>query len=449
MESMMCNFAMLSRSAISCRGRISLTAGLFTVLTSIVPSSYAAGLYDAAFEERYSDFSNRDVLDNFSSTAVRAGQYDQALSTLEQVIFEEPNDIDARISIARIYYHVGSFDLALGHVNEALALAAGTAFEAEVLELQKLINKANNGVRAYLDVTLGGEYDWVRTETLTGTTKHDGATGGVYLDGIVEFDLNTASRDIITLAGGGSYVASLADVDFDADYETFSAGAGYAAITYSKGLPDIIDTLRVDVSAYGEIGEQGNDRIKRELGVRSRISVRPSVETALYADFGYAWLDGSSNLFVDRKYEYGVGIQHRFAPGWSAAAYIGREHTEGYVPAVPFGGDLTYSVESTKVDASLTHLLHVFEDGRSWFQRLSAGYVTGDILDYATVDDFTPLTTSRDAWRINWDHTVQTSTNGQVQFGVGYTYAITGADTVSETESGSWNVRALYTYRFQ
>ena len=193
MSSIMTNLP-LARSSIWCLALLGVVS---------VSPAIAAGTYDASFESRYSNFSDRQTLSSFSNTAIGAGQYDQALSTLEQIIFAEPNDIEARISIARVYYHVGSFDLALGHVNEALALGQGTSFELEIIELKKLIEKAASGVRAHLDVTLGVDYTHYRLEpSLLPAIKSDGVGANVFLDGIVEFDLNTASRDLLTLAGG-------------------------------------------------------------------------------------------------------------------------------------------------------------------------------------------------------------------------------------------------------
>ena len=423
---------------------------LFGALATAFPA-IAAGTYDASFESRYSNFSDRQTLSSFSDTAIGAGQYDQALSTLEQIIFAEPNDIEARISIARVYYHVGSFDLALGHINEALALGQGSSFELEIIELKKLIEKAASGVRAYLDVTLGVDYAYYRVEpNLLPAIEADGVGANVFLDGVVEFDLNTASRDLITLSGGGSYFYSLADLDFDTDFERFDTANGYGAITLSKGLPDLVDTLRLDISAYGEIAELGAGRQLQELGVRTRLGMRPTVETILYTDFNYSWLGESTGLFADHDYEYGVGGQFRFAPGWTAAAYIGRTHRQGYVPASSIlGTDLSYDIASTEVEASLTHLLFVFNDGRSWFQRLSGRYADGDILDYRTVDSLTPTTVPRREWQINWDHTVQTSTNGQLQIGAGYKNAIVNEGGFDETKTDAVTVRALYTHRFQ
>lgn len=439
-----------SKSNQPCARSLLLSFALLGTMATVSPA-LAAGTYDASFDSRYSNFSDRQTLNSFSDTAIGAGQYDQALSTLEQIIFAEPNDIEARISIARIYYHVGSFDLALGHVNEALALGQGSSFELEIIELKKLIEKAASGVRAYLDVTVGADYSWHNVQPkFFPEVNESGAGANVFLDGIVEFDLNTASRDLVTLAGGASYFRSFSDIDFDTDFERFDTSHGYGAITLSKGLPDLIDTLRLDVSGFGEIGELGAGRQLRELGVRTRLGMRPTVETILYADFNYSWLGESTGLFADHDYKYGVGAQYRFAPGWTAAAYLGRTDRQGYVPASSIlGSDLNYDVVSSEIEASLTHLLFVFNDGRSWFQRLSGRYIDGDILDYRTVDALSPTTVPRREWQINWDHTVQTSTNGQLQIGAGYKNAIVNGGGFDETKTNAVTVRALYTHRFQ
>jgi len=425
-----------------------LSLALLGAMVAISPA-WAAGGYDASFEARYRNFSDSQTLNSFSDTAIGAGQYDQALSTLEQIIFAEPNNIEARISIARVYYHVGSFDLALGHVNEALALGQGSSFELEIIELKKLIEKADSGVRVYLDVTLGADYSFIDTDYINfipSSTSGNGWGAFVALDGAVKFDLGTASRDSIKISGGAAYDRSFGDYDFDSSFESIDVGSGYGAISYSKGLPDVIDTLRVDLSGYGEIEEEGNGRVRRELGVRSRVSVRPTVETIIYADLGYAWLGESTALFIDNRYSYALGFEHRLYPGWTLGARVAREHTDGFVSVFP---NLAYNVAHTKVDASLTHLLYVFADGKSWYQRFSGSYLTGDILDYSSIGGFATRTTDREEWQLNWDHAVQIHTNGALGFGAGYTYSITGATTAFQTNTGAWNLRARYTHRFQ
>ena len=411
-------------------------------------------LYDASFDARFEAVADRALLDDFTREAIRVGQYDQAISSLETVLFTDPDDLGARLALARLYYHVGSFDIALGHVNEGLALAgAFPDFEAAFIELRSRIERAQGDVRAYVDVTVGAEVDNARTfDPNTTPNDFEGTTTGFFaaVDGVIEFDLDTPSRDIITVTGGLGFDQPFADTDFDGDRDRFDAVSGYGAITLSKGLPDLIDTLRLDVSGYGEYRDLGGGREKREFGVRTRTSVRPSVETLVYADLNYGWLGESPNLYVDDRWSYALGSIVRLAPGWTAAASVGRRHTRGDVSDV-VGPGSGYEVAGTTVDASLTHLLYVFDDGRGWFQELSAGYRDEDVLDYGKLESGPPtlLLADRRAWRVGWDHTVQTGTHSQVKFGVGYRNERISNEGEPDTTADVWSGHVRFTYRFE
>ena len=459
------------------RGLRRAGSGLFAgsiVGVLMATSAMADPAYDSAFDARYRGAQDRGTLDRFTAEAVRAGQYDQALSTLEQVIFEDPNDIDARIGIARLYYHVGAFDLALGHVSEALTLAAGNAdFERTILELKAQIEKANRGVRAYVDVTVGGDVTWHdRPDPFGFFPSERGTTFGAQasVDGVVEFDLQTATRDIITLSGGGFFDQRAGDYDFsDGDYNPrFNSYGGYGAVTLSKGLPDIIDTLRFDTSAYGEIARVGRnfdldfidevDLVKTELGIRNRISVRPSVESILYADFNYAWLGASQNMFEDHRIEYGLGAMVRPAPGWTVGAYVGGFNAWGEVPGTVFDpGTIfefvvdpeAYTLDGWTANADVTHLLHVFADGRSWFHEFGVSYTNEDVLNYTNTFYGFADVVRRESWQVSYDHSVQTSTHGQVKFGVAYTHQTFDLGFGSEERTGFVTGRIRYTHRFE
>ncbi len=447
-------------------------AGL-AVLSLLSSVAFADSAYDQAFEARYRGAQDRGTLDLFTGEAVRAGQYDQALSTLEQVIFEDPNNIDARVQIARLYYHVGAFDLALGHVSEALTLAGGNAdFERAILELKALIEKADRGVRATLDVTVGADVSFQhRAEGPFGFPPAENNTsfgGEARLDGVIEFDLQTASRDIITLSAGGYFDQIPGDFDFS-NFDTdsrFDSYGGYGAITLSKGLPDIIDTLRLDTSLHGEIGRVGRgfdldgneaDLVRTEIGVRNRLSVRPTVETVVYADFDYGYLGASKDMYENHRIDYGAGALYRFAPGWTLGAYAGGFNTWGEVPGTVFDpGTIfefvvdpeAFELDGWTANADVTHLLHVFADGRSWFHEFGVSYTDEDVLNYSNIFYGFADVVRRQSWQVSYDHIVQTSTHGQLKLGLAYTnQTFDQAFGGEQTDFVTGHIR--YTHRFE
>lgn len=423
---------------------------VFIALAGFAPAR-ADSLYDRAFKARLTDYADPATLGAFVGQAVRTGQYDQAISTLEQVIFQDPGDAGARLTLARLYFHVGSFDLAMGHVNEALALGV-PSLEVSLRQLKARIERARQPVRAHLDVTAGGQIVHRRAAFPTGFaagTSQTNVGGYAMIDGRVVFDPDTATRDLVLLDAGISVDRPFLDTDFNGTGDGFTALAGHGALTLSKGLPDAIDTLRADLTLFGDYEDLGGGRDKRELGVRTRIGFRPSVETQIYLDASYGWLGESRALFADDQWSVGVGARYRIAPGWTADGFVRHYQRRGTVPAAVLGGTaFGYRTDGTEGGAALTHLLHVFEDGRAWFQTLAASYADDTILDYGAVGAGRgALVKGRQVWRVDWDHTVQMSAQGRLRFGVGYHHERIGpGGTGSRTDA--WTGRLRYTYRF-
>lgn len=75
-------------------------------------------------DEQQKEASRRDSLKNLvaqASTAYKNGQYDSAVSQLEQVVKQAPNDSDVRFALAQAYKAKGDLSKARMNLNQALA----------------------------------------------------------------------------------------------------------------------------------------------------------------------------------------------------------------------------------------------------------------------------------------------------------------------------------------
>ena len=162
------------------RVRNSLAAGRLVLLMTpaVLAGAQAAAdefSYNNAFDLRVTDIGSRTALDRFVIEAVNQGQYDQALSTLEEVILRNPADIGARIALARIYYQISSYDLAAAHIEQALLTAGWEAFEKEIEALKAKIERAQSGWEYILTISGGVDYKNVTetVHTFLGPDKND------------------------------------------------------------------------------------------------------------------------------------------------------------------------------------------------------------------------------------------------------------------------------------
>lgn len=425
---------------------------------SSLPASANEFSYNNAFDLRVTDIGSRTALDSFVVEAVRQGQYDQALSTLEEIILRNPSDIGARIALARVYYQISSYDLAAAHIEQALLTAGWEAFQKEIEELKAKIDRAQSGWDYILTVSGGVDYKKVSQTIFDGsTTKADASITAPYgmVNGVVIHDLETASADEIRVGGVFRYIRNVGDLDFDTNYENFDHYKGKAYVTYSKGLPDLIDTLRVDLTGYAQFDRQDSARQIDTYGVKTQVSVRPSVESQLWAFIDYGWQGSSQDYYTEHRLTYGIQGEYRIAPGVALGAYLSASREWGEAPdgyAFP-SGETAFETDGYEVGASVSHLLWIFEDGRSWTHEAGVRYTDGNVFDYALINDLLFSSTAglidRSAWEVFWNHTVQIRTDTLLDFGVYYGEAeYSGSSFTYDRDSDYWGVKGGLTFQF-
>lgn len=120
------------------------------------PAAASASDYDDVFRERYDSPEDVGVLGRFVSKAVEVGQYDQAISTLEQHLIKYPRDARARLNLASVYTNTGSWELAARNLEIALSVGDLTPEETkQAEELAARVKGALSGFEWVLDMTVG------------------------------------------------------------------------------------------------------------------------------------------------------------------------------------------------------------------------------------------------------------------------------------------------------
>ena len=118
------------------------------VATSVLSTgaSHAEGI-DGAFAMRYENPEDVFVLGVYIRTATSEGQYDQAISSIEEHLVRFADDGKARLAAARLYANVGSWELAKSQADEAIASGQLSAAEtAEATEISRRAGQAIAGV---------------------------------------------------------------------------------------------------------------------------------------------------------------------------------------------------------------------------------------------------------------------------------------------------------------
>ncbi len=76
--------------------------------------------YDAAFQEMFRSPGNLDVMFKFAGIAVRLGNYEAAISTLERMLLFNPELPRVRLELGVLYFRLGSFDVSRSYLNRAI-----------------------------------------------------------------------------------------------------------------------------------------------------------------------------------------------------------------------------------------------------------------------------------------------------------------------------------------
>jgi len=401
----------------------SIAAILLAFASAGFPAVASASDYDDVFRERYDSPEDVGVLGRFVSKAVEVGQYDQAISTLEQHLVKFPRDARARLNLARVYANTGSWELAARNLEIALSVGDLTPEETEQAEqLASRVKGSLSGFEWVLDMTVGIRSKWldVKDERFSWKDRQDWNPFAA-VNTALKIDLDTPLNDVLVVSASGLVERRYEDINQGGDDPFTSvdefAGIGgiYAhhrgriAVTLDKGVPVVdLDAMRVQISAFGQFRTYNPSVTEVALGTSVRLIVQPSVDTSLYGEVSYANLSESTNLTAEHRFGAEVGASRRLTPEHTIgmAARYQRETTDGG----------TTINRQREVELNYAGVLPFQVFGALWTHQVAAAFG-----DFSSQDGtFNPAVTSPGTgtyWRAGWDHTFQLDGHNKIDLG--------------------------------
>lgn len=381
----------------------------------------AAGL-DDAFALRYDNPEDVFALGSFVTRAVEDGQYDQAISTLEEHLVRYPNDGRARLGVARLYANVGSWDLAREQARAALESGQLSAAEgAEATALARRADQAANGVEWFVDVGGGAEFTRLDVDTDTLSWRDRSYAGGYgKAAGAVRFDLGTPRGDAIILSADGRVVRRYEDAFLGsgplagvADGRTVTAFDGRMSAIYDIGLPvTAIDAARLQFGATGEYATMHPGIVVRSVGGVARAVLQPTVDTRLHAEYAYEDLSASTGITADKRHRFEIGASLRL---------------EGnHIIAVSARGSYEYAGSARagmieEAEISYAGIMPIRPFGAAWSHEIS---VSGGHFTTFGSPPGPAVALSGDIWRAEWAHVFQIDNRNRIEL----TYSATRRD---------------------
>ncbi len=415
-----------------------IKVGTFCVLVSTIGSLDAfASSYQDAFADRLSNPNDTHTLNQFVNVAVEAGQYDQALSTIEQHLITYPRDAHARLIAGRLYNHVGSYELAKRQIEHALSI--GTLQPDEQSEAEKLIERIDrnlSGTTGFVAIKTG--LDVVRNDYDPTAAVSDRTDVNPYAElyATLRHSLESPTDDAIVLTARTRIARRFGDYNLSGSGGVFTASSGRVAIAWEKGLPDTgISSLRMSLSAYGDYYEFQQDSAIREYGITANFSAKPSVDTTVYTNLGYANLATSDLLFTDHRWRAEIGGAHRISGKHAIGAKVRGQFD--------YANDGTFVGQSIEGIVSYAGLLWSDPDGITWTHRASVGGGHVELPDLLA----TPGTTFDGTfWSASWDHTFEI--NDQNRIDLTTYYRAFNLDDPSRDQT-TYGIGLSYTYTFR
>lgn len=368
--------------------------------------------YQDAFARRVGNPGNTSALSDFVRVAVEAGQYDQALSTIEEHLISYPLDPKAHLIAARLYHNVGSRELAARHVEIALDIGTLDASdESSARRLQAKIERSLAGISGFLDLTTGVRSETIDFQPTAPWTDRTDVNPFFVATAQVRFDLETSTNNAILAFGQFTARRRFGDFNFDGIGGVYYAPQGRAGVTLDIGLPtELIPTLRAQVTGYADYEAFDFGLYRSAYGGTARLTAAPTANTFVYAEGGYAWLGASDTLlFEDERYTFEAGLTWRVFNSHTLG-FAGR----GYIDRVQGFGEVAHLYEA---ELSYAGQVKAFENGAVWTQ--SAGVAIADIQvsNFALGPAF-PFFGGY--WRTYWAHSLQIDDISRIDLDLSY-----------------------------
>ncbi len=365
--------------------------------------------YQKAFEARLANPSDTFVLGQFLAVAVQAGQYDQAISTVEQHLIDHPRDAKARLIVARLYFNVGSYELARRQLMHALAIGTLSTADREAAEaLLKTVEDRLRGVAAMFFFTGGVRAEHIDFDDAAPWADRTDVNPFATIGGRVVVDLDTPTSDAFIVEGSLGAERRFGDFDFDGFGGLYTGWMGDFSLTLSKGLPGVSPTLRGDYSVYARAQSFDDALARREIGVSKRYSVRPNAGSLLFTEAALGWLGASSGLPGEVRGHLEAGGTARLAGGATAGLAA-----RGFID---FDDTFARIGHTAELEASLAAQIASLPGRLAWSHRLAVA-----IGVLSVPDTLVPGTTLDGTyWRASWDHVLQLHSGNRFNFSLSY-----------------------------
>ena len=280
--------------------------------------------YDSALQAMQNDLANPERSFEFVQAATDVGDYRGAIAALERILLINPNLANIKLELGVLYLRVGSPDLAVNHINEALA--APNVPEIVRVRAEELLSTAQAQVRSW------------------------SITGSVFVGGRFDTNANTAPGSGLVQTPFGPATLSN-EATKQPDWSAVTTLSTRFVYDFGNQSSDTLEAnLLGYLSRYREQHQVNLALIDLDVGPRFHIGTdaTPTLSVRPYARLGYINLGDRNYL---SSYGAGVGVRKLIGGDLSIeldANYAHRPHYNSDLR--PFNSDRTGDLLSTRLD---------------------------------------------------------------------------------------------------
>jgi hypothetical protein len=339
-----------------------------------------------------------------------------------------------------VYANTGSWELA-GR-NLEIALSVGDLTPEETKHAEELIARVQGALSGFewvLDMTVGIRSTWLDVEDRNRAWKdrQDWNPFAAVNTGL-KIDLDTPLDDALLISASGLVERRYEDINQGGDDPTtvfifdpvsgiYAHHRGRIAMTLDKGIPVVdLDTMRVQISAFGNFRTYNPSVTEVALGTSIRLIVQPSVDSSFYGEVSYANLKQSTNLTGEHRFGAEVGASKRLSDVHTIgmAGRYQREATDGGITVnrqreieLIYAGVLPYQAFEVL-----------------WTHQVAAAFGDFKSKDGTASPEFAAAGTGT-YWRASWDHAFHL--DGYNTINLGYLVRESVYDDIGAFDPGS------------
>lgn len=392
--------------------------------------------YDQLFNRMLDEPADLDVMFAFAEEAIRLGEYDAAISTLERMLIYNPDLARVKLELGALYLRTGAPETARTYLLEAIERPdTPPAVRARVQAYIDEIDRRTSRHWFAGEILAGLRYQTNAIAATNADTVSIVGPGGIPVPATLDSRFQSDDDFDVFATAGGTY-----RYDFDSPHEEVweARGVAYASRQFERTevdvaiaelqtgprlalLPNLAPGNKIHPFVLGNVVSLGGDRLYSTLGGGIELEHEVADDLVLRLDYVARYRDFAVSderpQGDDRdgfQHRVGFGVGYSIMPGLTAfgqVSYLRDDAERGFEANTEYGATASLRYE---------YMPPFFDDLPPWRLTLAGGFRS---IDYDDPNPAISLSQTRedDEWRLALTNTFRITRQWAVETQAQYT----------------------------